>query len=229
MRLFAVSIVSLTLACAAAAGAGDDLLTATFAKMDDAAAHFKGLTADVKKVSHNEFLKEDDVDSGKMAVRRGRGRELQARIDITSPDPKQVGLNGRSVQMYFPKSNTEQILPMDKKTTTIVDQLLLLGFGSTSADLQGAYNVTLGGPDTIDGQKAVRLVLTPKRPENLGDVMNIELWISDVNGMAVQQKFNERSHDYVEAIYTNMKMAPNLPDSAVKLNVPKDAHKEYLH
>jgi hypothetical protein len=44
--------------------------------------------------------------------------------------------------------------------------------------------------------------------------------------MAVRQKFNEHGQDYVLAVYTNMKLVPNLPDSRVKLNVPKDAHRE---
>ena len=229
MRFIAVSIVLATLACAAVAPPGDDSLNSTFTKMDDSSAHFKGLTADVKKISHNEFLKEDDVESGKMAVKRARAHELRAVVNITEPDKKDVELNGHSVQMYFPKSNTLQIFNMDRKTTAVVDQLMLLGFGSTAADIQSAYTVKAGGPETIEGQKTMRLILTPKKPESLGDVVSIELWVSDTSGMAIRQKFNEHSHDYVEATYTNMKMAPNLPDSAVKLNVPRDAHKEFLH
>jgi outer membrane lipoprotein-sorting protein len=222
MRLFPLLIVTLVHAGAPA----DDSLTSTFAKMDAAAASFKGLTADVKKISHTEFLKQDDIDSGTMAVRRSRPRDLRALVNITAPDKKQVELNGHNVQIYYPKSNTVQIANLDKKTTAVVDQLLLLGFGGTSADMQSAYNVKLGGPETVDGQKTVRLVLTPKRPETLGDVVNIELWISEATGIAVQQKFNERAGDYVLAVYTNIKMVPNLPDSAVKLNPPKDAHRE---
>jgi outer membrane lipoprotein-sorting protein len=226
MRYFSVFVLGLVLICAPYARPSDDLLASTFAKMDAAAAGFKGLTTDVKKVSHTEFLKQDDTDSGTMAVKRSRPHELRALVNITAPDKKQVELNGHNVQIYYPKSNTVQIANLDKKTTTMVDQLLLLGFGGTSADMQGAYNVKLGGEETIDGQKTVRIVLTPKRPETLPDVINIELWLADSTGMAVQQKFNEHAGDYVLAVYSNMKQNPNLPDSAVKLNVPKDAHKE---
>lgn len=215
-----------TLSRVPAAWPADDLLASTFARMDAAAASFKGLTADVKKISHTEFLGEDDISSGTMAVKRARAHELRALVNIVEPDKKVVELNGHNAQMYFPKSNTVQVVSLDKKTTAVVDQLLLLGFGSTSADIQSAYTVKLGGPETIDGQKTVRLVLTPKKPETLGDVVNIELWISDATGMTVRQKFNEHGKDYVLAVYTNMKLVPNLPDASVKLNIPKDAHRE---
>ena len=224
--LFAVLFVA---ASAWGAPPPDDLLASTFAKIDDSAAQFKGLTASVKKTSHTEFLKQDDADSGTMVVKRSRPHELRALVNITAPDKKQVELTGHNVQIYFPKSNTVQIYNMDKKTTAVVDQLLLLGFGGTSADMKSAYNVKLGGEELVDGQKTVRLVLTPKNPETLGDVVSIELWISQSSGMAVRQKFNEHAGDYVEAVYTDMKVAPSLADSAVKANVPKDARKEIMH
>jgi outer membrane lipoprotein-sorting protein len=224
MRFFALFAPAVMLVRAGAPA--DDSLAAVFAKMDAAAATFKGLTTEVKKISHTEFLKQDDTDSGTMAVKRAKPRDLRALVNITAPDKKQVELSGHNVQIYYPKSNTVQIANLDKKTTAMVDQLLLLGFGGTSADMQSAYNVKMGGPETIDGQKTTRIVLTPKRPEALGDVVNIELWISDATGIAVQQKFNEHAGDYVLAVYTNMKLSSNVPDGAVKLVIPKDAHKE---
>lgn len=226
MRFLSIVAPVLALSCAGGARPADDSLASVFAKMDAAAASFKGLTADVKKISHTEFLKQDDADSGTMAVKRTRPRELRALINITAPDKKQVELNGHNVQIYYPKSNTCQVANLDRKTTTMVDQLLLLGFGSTSADMQSAYNVKLGGPETLDGQKTTRIVLTSKRPETLPDIVQIELWLSDATNIAVQQKFNEHAGDYVLAIYSNMKLSPNLQDSAVKLVAPKDCKKE---
>jgi outer membrane lipoprotein-sorting protein len=225
MRLVSTFVLILALG-PAGAPAADDPLAAVFAKMDAASLTFKGLTADVKKVSHTEFLKEDDADSGTMAVKRSKPHELRALVNITAPDKKQVQLNGHSVEMYFPKTNTVQVGNLDKKTTAVVDQLLLLGFGSSSADIRSGYTVKLAGSENVEGQNTVHLLLTPKKPETLPDVINIELWISNDTGMAVRQKFNERGGDYVLAVYSNMKLVPNLPDSSVRLNVPKDAHRE---
>src|SRR5690242_15645259 len=125
MRLFPVFM--LVAVCVTPAMRADDLLASTFGKMDASAASFKGLTADVKKIAHNDFLKEDDVDSGTIVVKRSKPHELRAVVDITAPDKKQLELSGHTVQVYYPKSNTLQYGTLDKKTTALADQLLLLG------------------------------------------------------------------------------------------------------
>jgi outer membrane lipoprotein-sorting protein len=228
MRYFSVFVVMATFVAACPALLAEDLLSATFTRMDNAAASFKGMTAQVKQISHNDFLGVDDVQSGTMAVKRSRPHDLRALVNLTTPDQKQVELNGHNVQIYYPKSNTVEYANLDKKTTAVMDQLLLLSFGSTAADIQGAYTVQLGGPETVDGQKTVRLILTPKKPDSLGDIVNIELWVSDSTGMAIRQKLDQRGKDYLLAVYSNMKLVPNLPDSDVKMKVPKDAHREQI-
>ena len=163
-----------------------------------------------------------------MAVRRGpKPRDLRAVVDILQPDPKKVLLTGHKVEMYYPKTNTEQIIDLDKKGSEMVDQFLLLGFGSTSAEIQKAYEVKLGGPETVAGQKTVRLVLTPKSPDVLAKLTKVELWISDSLGIAVQQKFWEPGGDYELATYTNVKLNP-VPQE-LKWDIPKDAHQENLN
>src|SRR5436309_1208361 len=48
-----------------------------------------------------------------------------------------------------------------------------------------------------------------------------ELWISDATGISIQQKVYEQGGNYSIATYSNMKLDPSIPDSAVKLNLPK--------
>jgi len=43
----------------------------------------------------------------------------------------------------------------------------------------------------------------------------------------VQQKFYEPGGDYIMSTYTNMKLAPTLPDSALTLHIPKGAKVEH--
>ncbi len=210
--------------CATALAGGADELRATFERMDRAAATFKGLTADVAKVSHNALLNEDDTFSGTMAVRHPKPHELRALVDIRQPDAKKVMLTGHKVEMYFPKTKTVQTVDLDKKGSAMVDQFLLLGFGSTSAEIRKAYDVKLGGPETVAGQKTVRLVLTPQSPDVLAKLTKVELWISDTLGIAVQQKFWEPGGDYELATYTKVKLcSPEL-----KWDIPKDVHRENL-
>lgn len=190
------------------AASASDPAQPTLDRMDQAAANLKGLSADVAKVSHNAVLNDDDLFKGTMAVRRGpRPRDLRAVVDITWPDPKKVRLTDHKLEMYYPKTNTVQVIDLDKKGSAMVDQFLLLGFGSTSAEIRKAYKVDLGGPETVAGQKAVRLVLTPKSSDVLAKLAKVELWISETLNVAVQQKFWEPGGDYELATYTNVKLS----------------------
>jgi len=208
----------------AAAGAAGDELADTLARMDQEAVRFKGLSANIRKVSHTAVINEDTADTGTIYVKRPKPNDLRMRIDIQPPNPKQAEFSGHVVQIYYPTSNTVEEYDLGKEKG-MIDQFLLLGFGSRSKDLQDAYTIRLGGDDTVNGEKTVRIELTPKSPDVLTHLKRVELWI-DAKGMAVQQKFYEPGGDYSLATYTNMKSDANLPDSAVKLNLPRDVHKQ---
>jgi len=143
-------------------------------------------------------------------------------VDFKDPDPKKVLLAGKKVQIYYPKRNAVDEYDLNKEYKLMAQQFLLLGFGSTSADLKSAYNVTLGEPETVAGQKAIRLFLVPKDKELVKHYPKFELWISDETGIAVQQKVYGTGGDYDIATYTNMKLM-NVPEADVKLQIPKDA------
>ena len=213
--------------CGTAPASGTDQLQATFARMDQAAASFKGLSADLTQVSHNALLNADEALTGTMAVRRPKPHELRAVVDIRKPDAKKVLLTRHRVEMYYPKNNTVQIIDLDRKDNHLIDQYWLLGFGSNSAELRNSYKMDLGGPEIVAGQKTVRLVLTPKSADVLAQLTKVELWISDSMGIAVQQKFWEPGDDYIVATYANVKLNPGPPE--LKWDIPKDAHKEILN
>ncbi len=210
----------------AAAAAAPDPLEAALGGMDKAAAKFKGLSADVVKVAHDAVLNEDDSFTGTIAVRRPRARELTFVLDILQPDPKKVRLTGHKLEMYYPKKNEMQIVDLDKKGSKVVDQFMLLGFGSTSDELRSAYKLEFGGAETVAGQKCVRLVLTPKSPEVLAKLPKFELWLSGSLGIAVQQKLWEPGGDYEMATYTNIRLGAS---GELKWDVPKDAKKVVLN
>src|ERR1017187_2595447 len=214
--------------CVPALAAGADQLQATFDRMDRAAARFKGLSAEVTQVSHNALLNEDEAFTGTTAVRRGpKQRDLRAVVDILHPDPKKVLVTGHKVEMYYPKTNTVQIIDLDKKGSKMVDQFLLLGFGSASVEIRNAYTVEFGGPETVAGQKTVRLVLTPKAPEVVAKLPKVGLWDSRSLGIAIQREFWEPGGAYELATYTNVKLNP-VPQE-LKWDVPKNAKQEKLN
>ena len=199
----------------------EDPLASVLAHMDGAAATFQNLTADFRRVSHTAVINEDTVDTGTLYVKRPKASDVRMRFDFQPPNPKQVEFSGHTALVYTPKNNEATEYDLTKQKG-LIDQFLLLGFGSNSRELQKAYSIRMGGAETIGGQKTVRLELTPKSKEALEHLKKVDLWISDATGVAVQQKLYEAGGDYMLATYTNMKLNEKLPDSAFKLNLPKD-------
>ena len=215
-------VLAATFGASAMAGFGapqaGNTLEATFARMDEAAVKFKGLTADIRKVKHTDVVNIDEVEEGTIAVKRMKSKDTRIRIDITKPDPKSYAIGEGRVWSYNLKSREASEADLGK-SKDIVNQFMLLGFGSNSADLKSAYSVKLGGPDTINGENATRIEMLPKSEGMLKYIKRCDLWISD-KGLTLQQKFFESGKDYSLATYSHMVLTANLPDSAVKLEIP---------
>jgi outer membrane lipoprotein-sorting protein len=194
-------------------------LEAVLAAMDKTAANFRGLTADVRRLSYTEVVDKSDVEEGTIAAKRTKGNETSIRINISKPEEKVYAVGGGDAWVYTPKTQEAEKASLGK-SKVLVNQLMLLAFGSNSRDLQAAYTVKLGGADTVNGEKTTRLELIPKSEDVLKHVERCDMWISD-KGLAVQQKFFTRGGDYVLTTYSHMTMAPNLPNSAVTFDVPK--------
>ena len=211
--------------CAAfAAAAADTPLQTTLNRMDALSGNFKGMKADLRQVSHLDVIKEDTVDNGSIAVKRNGPKDVRMLVDIKPPNERKAFIGGGKVQVYYPKLNLVQEYEFGK-TSSLRDQLMVLAFGSNSRDLLSAYSIRFVGPDTVAGRQASVIELTPKDKELAARFPRIQLWIDDQSGMTVQQKLFQPGGDYLMATYTNQQQA-NLPDSAVKLDVPKDARKE---
>ena len=203
------------------ASAADNSLQAVFQLMDKAAANFKGLTADVKQLSHEGAIGEEETYTGTIAFKLPKPHEVRMLIDFKEPDPKAVEVSGTKVRIYYPKAQEVQELNFGRSNRAQVEQFLKLGFGSTSKDLLEGYTVQYGEPEKINGESATRIVLTPKSPDLAAQFPKFELWISDTSGITVQQKMYQPGNTYNVATYSNIKLNANLPNSAVTLNVPK--------
>jgi outer membrane lipoprotein-sorting protein len=207
---------------------GADGLPGVFATMDQAATKFRDLTADVRKTSYMAAFKEQNVDLGKIFVRTPKRHDYRVLIEFQQPDPKKIAISGTKVEIFYPKTNIVQEMDVGKGNRAQVEAFLLLGFGSNSKDLQDAYSIKLIGPETVDGQRTSRIELIPKDTGLRAQFPKFELWISDETGISVQQKLYQPGGDYSLAAYSNMKINQNLPDSAVKLNLPRGVQRERL-
>jgi outer membrane lipoprotein-sorting protein len=217
-------IALIGLFCVAITFPAEGTLESTLAKMDQAAAAFKDLTADLTRTHHTAVINEDTEDSGEILIKRIRPHELLMRFDIEKPDPKKIAVDSRRAEVYFPKSQTVQIYDIGKYKK-LADLILLLGFGTTSKELAASYTIRLGGEESADGQKITRLELSPKSDET--HLKRVDLWISNTTGLPVRQKLYWPGDDYDVATYSNIKTNLNLPDTALKPDLPKGVKREF--
>lgn len=224
-------ILALLLVPAAASGA-DAALAAVFQRMDRASLAFKGFTAELVKIDHQNFVDATDKSVGAIAVRKSGPHSIQVLETIATqngnPDGEQMELTASHFSIYHPKTNMVTEYDLGKKYRGMEEAALAL-LGGTSKDLQQDYKVAYGGPDSIDGQPCARLILSPIEPQLAQTFPKIEVWISDASGIAIQEEFYEKGAlDYHIQTYSHMKFAP-VSEDQIKMKVPKDAKKERPH
>jgi outer membrane lipoprotein-sorting protein len=202
-----------------------DSTAEVLARLDRDAAIFKQMTARLTRATHTAVLNDTTKESGQMWLRR-TGKNVLVRTEMADPDPRSYSFDGNTGQLYYPKINTVQIFDLGK-SRSMVDQLLLLGFGSSGKELAKNYTISAAGEDNIAGRNATRLELTPKSAKLREQFEKIELWIARDAGYPIQQKFHQPGGDYYLVTFTDVRVNPELPESAFRLKLPPDVKREY--
>jgi outer membrane lipoprotein-sorting protein len=213
------------LLCAASAFAADSL-DAVLARMDKAAAGFKGMTADLSKTTFTAIIKETTVETGSIALLRPKPKDLRMLVNFAAPEQRSVEYADKKLRIYYPKMQTVQAYDLGKQSS-LLEQFLLLGFGTPGKDLASNYAVKSLGEETIAGTSAAKLELTPKSKEALDQVKKLEIWVSNDTGQPIQQKIYQTSRDTVTITYSNEKVNPPLTAESVKLKLPAGVKTEY--
>ncbi len=198
-----------------------DSLEDILKRMDESAKKFQSVSAKLKETSFNAVLKEtNDEGTGEMRLKRTK-QGLVGVVVFGPPDPRTFHFNGGKVQIYHPKANSVDVYDVGKHKTAI-DRGLMLGFGTSGAELQKDYSIKVIGSETIESVPATHLELTPKSAELRKLIQRIELWIRDGESYPVQDKVIQPSNDYSLFIYSDVKKNPPLPSSAFELNLGPD-------
>jgi outer membrane lipoprotein-sorting protein len=216
----------LTIALALAAPLAAQSLAETFAHMDKTALKLDAVAADIRHDVHTAIINDDEVDTGIFRLKREKSHGVRMLIDFVGKNAKTVSLDDATVSVYYPKSNVEQIFDIGPKKQ-VVQQFLLLGFGATSTELKQSYDVTWVGAETIDGQQTGHIKLIPKSQEALRQMTSAELWISDTNGLPLQQKIVLPSGDYWLVNYSKIQLNSSLSSEALKIKLPKGVKVEH--
>lgn len=219
MHLRAAILFVLTSALVAAA-TNPESLENVLARMDRAAVSFKDMSADVRWLQHTAAINLDAVDIGTILLKRSK-HDIRMRVEFTSPDRKSLALQGHKLEIFYPNTNTVEEYDTGKYRE-MLDQFLLIGFGTSGKELAAAYTMKVLGSETVAGQSAAHLELIPKSAEMLKNLKTLEMWIADTNLYPVQQKFYLVGGDYRLVTYTNVKVNTGLRDADLALKLPKD-------
>ena len=220
-RLFPIAVLSAFFAMVAQA----ETLTEVLTRMDQSAREFRSVSTKMKRMQYTAVIDERSEMEGVMRIRRGKGGTVGV-IEFLPPEQRTVFISGKNIQVFYPKANSVEIYDASKYVSNI-DQFLLLGFGTTSAELNKSYTMRVAGTETIGSVQATRLELTPKAGELKNLITKIELWIPAGQSNPIQEKVTEPSKNYELVTYSEIRVNPNLPDSAFELKLPGGVKKIY--
>ena len=216
------TLTSIAVLALVAAPLSADSLADAFAKIDASAAKFKGMTADLQRTDYTALAKDTSVATGDIKLRRIKVGDIHMLVTLVKPDQEVVAFDGKLARIYFPKTNVEQDYNVSGKKD-MVEQVMLLCFGATSADLKAHYDVTFIGDEPVGGQPTAHLKLIPKSPDMLKNFRQVELWISNSLGVPLQQKFvTSTNGDFHQFTYSNLKLTTSLSDKDLQLKTPKN-------
>ncbi len=211
-------LLTLTFSAAPSSGQahGPLSLEAVLRELDSAAKNFHSLSADMERTKVTVVVNDKSVEDGSILVHNDK-----MLLELKAPEVKTILRTGDSLFVYTPglKRVEEYNLASHRQ---LVDQYLLLGFGSSGHELQKAYLVTLIGEPMLGDKKTAELELTPKAEDARSQISKIQIWLDESSWLPVQQQFNETgSGDYFTIRYTKMVRNPKISDAQFKPHWPK--------
>jgi len=183
--------------------------------MDQSAEDFSSVAADLEYTKVTVIVNDHSTQTGKIYYEKPGGI-TRVLIAFTQPAEKYVLFADGKVDLYQPRIAEVDEYELARRQD-LVEQFLLLGFGTSGAALQKAYQVALKGSENVSGQQTYLLDLVPKSSKVAAQLQRIQLWISPQNSEPVQQKFFEPGGDYVISRYSNLRLNAKIPDKQFRL------------
>ena len=195
------------------------------ARMDETSRRLRTLSADLEYTKVTVVVDDRSTERGQIFYLKGKLPEVL--IDFKTPDPKTILIKKNKAEIYLPKINQIQEYNLEKHSE-LVQQFLLLGFGTETSELEKSYVLKLVGEEDINGDTTAVLELIP-RNQNVGaQLAKVQLWINEESGLPVQQKFFEAGGDYLVTRYTSVKINSRLPLSTSEIHAAKGAKRAKL-
>ena len=192
-------------------------LTEILANMNEVSKHLSTVSANLEYTKVTVLVDDKSTESGQFFFRKGKSTEIL--IDIQKPDRKILLLKKNKGEYYLPKINQIQEYDLQQKSD-LVQQFLLLGFGTDTGELKKAYDIKYLQEEDFADDTNVQLELVPRKANVAAQFSKIQIWVSEESWLPTQQKFFQSGGDYLIARYSGVKRNRNLPGSTFELNAP---------
>ncbi|HLI34225.1 MAG TPA: hypothetical protein VKW70_04205 [Terriglobia bacterium] len=183
--------------------------------MDEVARTVKTVSARLEYTTVTVLVNDRSTQNGQIFYRKGKRPEVL--VKFTAPEPKEILFKKNRAEIYYPKINQIQEYDLERRRD-VLQQFLLLGFGTESSKLEESYHIRYLGEQKLGDQVFPALELTPIQKDIAAQLSKVELWISPESWLPVQQQFFEPSGDYLIARYSNMKINRELGPSIFKIH-----------
>lgn len=195
-------------------------LAEILSRMNDSAKRLKTLSANLEYTKVTVLVNDKSTELGHLYFHKSKNPQIL--LNFYKPDPKVILFRKNKAEIYFPK--IKQIQEYDvEQHSGLVQQFLLLGFGTETGELKKFYTIRFLAEEELDGDTSAVLELIPRKEEMATRLDKVHLWISEESWLPVQQTFFEPGGDYVVARYTAVKVNRAIPSSTFQIPDAKDA------
>jgi outer membrane lipoprotein-sorting protein len=195
-------------------------LEGVLAQLDSQVGRFQGLSADVERTKVTVVVNDRSTSTGTILL---HGDKML--LQMKPPDARTILRTGDSLFVYTPGLKRVEEYNLGKNRA-LVDEFMLLGFGTGGKQLQESYQVSLAGEPALGDRKTVELELAPKSQGVKNQFSKIQIWFDPSTWLALQQQFFETgSGDYSTVRYSNIVKNPRIQESLFKPHWPKGTEK----
>ncbi len=189
--------------------------------MNETARRLRTVSANVEYTKVTVLVNDKSTEFGQLFFRKNNNKP-EILLDFQKPDPKIILLKKNKGEIYFPKINQIQEYNLEQHSE-LVQQFLLLGFGTETTDLDRSYSLKLVGEEELNGDATAILELTPRKEDIAAKLTKIHLWISKESWLPVQQQFFEPGGDYLLTRYTGVKVNIRIRSSTFRIPAARGA------
>jgi outer membrane lipoprotein-sorting protein len=192
------------------------LLSHILNQMEQAGKNLTDFKADFRQVK--VFTQFDDrvESSGKVTYKKG-GKILW---EFEKPSSDKLTINKGIAWLYSPKMKQVQKVDLKDKAQT---ESLLLGFGSTTAEIRDSYEVNLIGADKVNQKDVYVLELIPKNKNLSSYFSKVTLWIDRDLWLPVKTQLLESNEDTTTIEFHSIQLNTHVADSVFDFKVPREA------